>query len=243
MFVFCILAMALTSDATANGGRIRGVVVDATGAALPGAIIRVVQPDSNVVVARARANQAGDFETDAVGEGEYVVAVWLQGFRARWTSPVVLRDGSIVSLGNVRLDLAGCDAPGVLCDSFGLGPPEPDNTRGFVDVKLGCGVDLNAGKVYCESRQPGGVDLNFLKDDSGIYLIPANGAALSPPNLPRGDCRDANPSTAKLPVDGLGPGDDICARTHGGRLSHMFVMSDVERGSDHLRLWHVTRKD
>jgi len=75
-----------------------------------------------------------------------------------------------------------------------------------------------------------------------VYMTALNGAALSLPNSPHDDCRGVHPKEAKIRIDGLGSGDDICLYTHDRHWSHVFLTADVDRRSPQIALWHVTRK-
>jgi hypothetical protein len=86
------------------------------------------------------------------------------------------------------------------------------------------------------------MDFKIVREDVRIFLTPLNGAAMSAPNSSKTDCSDAKLSDVKIRVDGLGPGYDVCVRTHEGHPSHVFLTSDIEPTSSEISLWHVTRK-
>lgn len=200
--------------------------------------MRVLLPSSNTLITRFTTQQNGTFQSDALRPGSYTVIAWVQGFHARRVA-VDVREGETADVGQIRLDLAGYDAPGVICDDFGLGPPDPVLKSGYVQLKLECGADLRNSSSYCQDssvavRESAGVDVRLTKAESGLYLNAFNGASLSL------DCRGAGRSTIR--IDGFGPGDQICVRTHGGFSSHVFFVNDVEPSSQSVTLWHVTRK-
>ncbi len=102
-------------------------------------------------------------------------------------------------------------------------------------------------KVLCpgDAKGAGGeldADLRITRDENGVYLTAMNGAALATPGLPRGDCQDAYRKEAKIRIDGLGPGDDICLYTHDRNWSHVFLTEEVTRRSDRIAIWQITRK-
>jgi len=199
--------------------------------------VRVLLPSSNTLITRVTTQQNGTFQSDTLQPGWYTLIAWVPGFRARRLG-VAVRDGETADVGQFQLDLAGCDAPGVMCDDFGLGPPDPILKSGYVELKLGCGADLRNSRSYCPDsrgiRKIAGVDLRLTKAASGFYLNASNGASLSL------DCNGAGQSTIR--IDGFGPGDQICVRTHGGFPSHVFFVNDVESNSQSVTFWHVTRK-
>jgi hypothetical protein len=245
MSVFCSLALCLASQvAAAVGGQIRGAVVDPGEYPLPGAYVKLLRQDSNVLAARGTADHTGTFHT-TVAPGAYTLIAGMQGFRARRFANIEVRDGKTTDVGKLFLGFAGCDAPGVLCDNFGLGSPDRVKASGYLYLNFACAADLGAGKTYCpeDSRAAARrtTHLRITKDENGVYLNPINGATVSTPNPPRADCRDSSPGKAGVRIDGLGPGDDICIRTHDGGLSHLFLVDDVEKDSLVIRFFHVTR--
>lgn len=247
-----IAALALTVEAqaagqTVRGGRVRGLVVDVAGGGVARAFIRVLDPDSNTIVARTMAGDGGAFQTGTLDPGSYTVRAWAGGFRAGVIRGVVVRNGEITDLGKIQLGLAGCDAPGVNCDDFGIGPRSKPVVSGYLEVKLECRVDLGKGTIHCPDSDTNPsygrtADFQLTKDQAGIYLSPINGAASSAPNSSRVDCSDAKFSESRVRLDGLGPGYDICVRTHDRRFSHVFLEDDVEPGSSEIRLYFVTPK-
>ncbi|MCX6902848.1 MAG: carboxypeptidase-like regulatory domain-containing protein [Verrucomicrobia bacterium] len=244
MSVFCSLALCLASQvAAAVGGQVRGAVVDPGEYPLPGAYVRLLRQDLNLLAARGTADHTGTFHT-TVAPGAYTLIAWMQGFRARRFTNIEVRDGETTDVGKLVLGFAGCDAPGVMCDNFGLDPPGQAKASGYFDLNFACAADLGAGKTYCPEDSKTArrtTDLRITKDEKGVYLSPINGATVSTPNPPRTDCRDSNLGKADVRIDGLGPGDDICVRTHDGRLSHLFLVDDVKKDSLVIRFFHVTR--
>ncbi len=233
-----VLTLTITDQDAAQAarvGHVRGVVVDATGGGLRWAFVRVLQPASKSLIARVPADPNGVFQTGALQPGSYVLVAWAQGFGVRRLSPVVVRAGETTDVGTMQLDLASCDAPGMMCDDFGMGPPDPFLARGYLELKLDCGVELRNNKCYCPDssgamRQDRALDLRLTKDETGVYLNAVNGATLSASR------------ESRFRLDGLGPGDEIWVRTHEGLRSHVFFVDDVERGSPSVRFWHVTRQ-
>lgn len=113
------LALALMSPLSAVGGQqIRGAIVDVTGAAIGRASVRLLKSDSEMV-AQTTADASGKFQLGNVGSDSYVLKAWQRGFRSRRVPVVVRSETETIDLGDIRLDLAGCDAPGVICDWFG----------------------------------------------------------------------------------------------------------------------------
>jgi hypothetical protein len=234
------LAQAQAQDHHVTGGQIRGVLDDPAGAALGGGSVRVLESPSNRLETRAIADDYGRFQTGMLNAGSYTVIAWMQGFRAgRFV--VSVHNGETTDLGKIRLGLGGCDAPGVNCDYFGMGPADPIAKSGYMDLATDCAGDLLNGKSYCSGTsegppQPGAADLRLARDQVGIYLVAVDRAVLSV------GCRDVKPNETRIRVDGLGRGDDVCVQTHDGLRSHVFFATDVEPTSQSIRLWYVTRR-
>jgi hypothetical protein len=103
-----------------------------------------------------------------------------------------------------------------------------------------------ANSAFCPGDRTGkseaDADVRLTHHEDGVYLTAMNGALLSEPDLPGGDCQDAYPKEKQIRIDGLGPGDDICLHTHNRHWSHIFFTETVARGSDQIALWQITRK-
>jgi hypothetical protein len=212
--------------------------VDATGSVLPGSFIRVFQTPSNALVTRFRAESDGSFQTGRLQPGSYILVAWVQGFSTRRLSVAIL-DGQTADLGKIQLEVGSCDAPGVMCDDFGLGPPDRVLSSGHAELKMNCAVDFRNNKISCPDApgsQKGGIfDLRVMREDVGVYLTAVSGATISTTNPRRA-------GESRIRVDGLGPGDDMWVRTPNGLESHVYFVDDVEPTSQTVRIWHVTRK-
>jgi len=225
-------------------GEFGGKITRPTGAAIGGATVRLLKSVSEDV-AQVMAIDSGQFQLGTI-PGSYVLAAWQRGFRSRRVT-IVLRQDEVLDLGTIRLDVAGCDAPGVICDWFGeVPPPDPVVSRSNLQMRTGCMARLAASKVFCPGDRTGGseseADIRLTHDDSGVYLTAMNGALLSQPDLPRGDCRDAYPKEKRIRIDGLGPGDDICLHTHDRHWTHAFFTDVISPASDQIVFWQITRK-
>ena len=248
MFRFWLAACAVISSTpwVAAAQQVRGVVVDVTGAAIGGATVRLLKSVSEEA-AHATATKSGRFQLETVAPGSYVLVAWQQGFRSRRLTVVVSRAGEALDLGYIRLNAADCDAPGVICDTFGESPP-PDTvvSRGNLQMQSDCMAAFAASRVFCHGDPSGGreadADIRLSHDENGVYLTAMNGALFSEPDLPRGDCREAHPKEKQLRIDGLGRGDDICLYTHDRHWSHMFFTDAINRGSRQIAFWQITRK-
>jgi len=242
----CVALAFISPLCAASGQQVRGAVVDATGAAIGGASVRLLRSDSEEM-AHTTADASGKFQLESVGSDSYVLKAWQRGFRSRRVPVVVRSETEAIDLGDIRLDVAGCDAPGVICDWFGEAPPpDPVVSRNDLRVQMDCMLAFTMGKAFCPGETKGprqtDADVRLSQDQDGVYLTAMNGASLAAPNLPRGDCRDAYPKESKIRIDGLGLGDDICLYTHDRHWSHVFLTDEVSRGSRQIAVWQITRK-
>ena len=103
--IFILIVIALTvpvlaQDQPARGGRVKGILIDPSGVAAGGGLVRVLEPESNRFVTRANARADGEFHTETIQAGSYTLIAWLQGFRAH-RSAVVVRDGETIDLGKI----------------------------------------------------------------------------------------------------------------------------------------------
>jgi hypothetical protein len=248
MFRFWLIVFAFISAEPWIGWtqQVRGVVVDVTGAAVGGATVRLLKSVSEEV-AHVTGTDSGQFQLGSVGPGSYVLTAWQRGFRSRRVTVVLRQEGEALDLGHIRLDLAGCDAPGVICDWFGEAPPpDPVVSRSDLQIRTDCMAAFATSIVFCSGdrmgRSEADADIRLTRDGSGVYLTAMNGALLSEPDLPRGDCRDAYPKEKQIRIDGRGPGDDICLHTHDRHWSHVFFTDAVDRASQQIAFWQITRK-
>jgi Carboxypeptidase regulatory-like domain len=247
MVRFSVLGCAFLSSllGTADGQQVHGVVVDPNGAAIGGADLRLFKPISGET-AFATAMESGEFRIVIATPGTYVLLARRRGFQNRRVTVVVPQAMEAINVGNIRLNVAGCDAPGVICDYFGGPPPDWIVSQGYLQVRTDCMLAFKDGKVVCPDDREGAsasrADIRVTQDESGVYLSAMNGATLAEPDLPRGDCQDAHPKETRIRIDGLGPGDDICLYTHDRHWSHVFPTEDVTRDSRQIAIWHVTRK-
>jgi hypothetical protein len=165
---------------------------------------------------------------------------------------VVVEGGRIADLGVLRLDIAGCDAPGVSCHVItSKGYPGPDSrisAQAGVRLALSCAVNLEgAGQPVCSKRNGPvhdgrDVDIRLERINGMSYLIAMNGSAICARPPSNSECSGVKYDLERLAIVGLGPGVDFCVRTKRGSLSHVFFTEDVENESTSVALWYVTRR-
>lgn len=106
LLLLLVLALSATLPAQEFRGRISGAVVDATGGAVPGATVTLLNAQTAVAVTR-QSNDAGQYIFDLISPGNYSVTVEMKGItrflqeniilqqRGDLTINVVLRPGDI----------------------------------------------------------------------------------------------------------------------------------------------------
>lgn len=239
--VFCVVMV--TGMAWAESADVRGRVVDASQGPLPGALVRLVPAGESFARFRSVTDHNGEFDIKDVPSGSYALRIGRQAFRERTHSTLELHSGELTHLGEIRLELAGCDAPEVICDSFGA--PEPNDpvvSRGYIVLNPDSIVDLDSGTVLHHDEMKA-VNADHRSDlmmslVAGSWRItPVNGALLS-----QTDCRSAKFTNVPILLDGLGPGAEFCVQTNRHRYSHIFTIDEIQPETSSVRLWHVTRK-
>ena len=205
---------------------LRGVAVDVTGASIPRTTVRVLDAESHAVVASGTSDERGAFLIEGVEPGTYAVTAKASGFRLRIIESVAIHDAD---LGKVQLEVAGCDAPGVICDTFGMGAVFPGLIRHeALSVPFDCGGDLARAKASCPPDKR--ADLTVQQDGANMFVLPLNGATL--------DLRCNGQSSPRVRVDGLA-GMDFCVHRADGLESHVYVswMNSTE-----VLLWLTTTR-
>ena len=242
-----LLPVLAQTDPTHSAGRFQGTVVDPAGGAVQ-AIVRVLQQPTGSAIFTFNATNSGAFQTDPLPAGVYSLTFSSPGFRRRDLRNVAIEAGRITALGEITLDLSGCDAPGTNCDYFGEVPESVKRiiAEGNVVLTLGCVADLDRnGEPVCPGRhgirKAPNADIGLAKENSTVYLVAWNGAALSTAEPPPSDCSRVIYGNTRLAVAGLGPGVDFCLRTKRGFVSHVFFTNDVKNESTAVSLWYVTR--
>jgi len=254
--IIALLICSLGASAKEHGRLIGQVVdqsVDPSRAWISDAAIRLLTQTTRSTRSRTTSGLLGNFRIDGVEPGIYAVAISARGFRERIIDSVRVNQGQTVDLGKVRLEIASCDAPGIICDSFSAEPAvAPSVSSGDVELQPACTLDLDKGQVVCTvilDAPPAEFPLADRKSDlwlhrtadHEIYLEPRNGARLAEPNAIEADCRNAVFLTRPVRIDGLGPGSDVCVRTNQGRISQMFLKTEIGPDSERIALHYVTR--
>jgi hypothetical protein len=239
----CLLLGFATAVLAADHGQIRGLVTDQSGAAIPNAAVRLIPPDYTPVHYRGKAGPDGVFRIDGVSPGRYSLRAGLLPFRENSANGITVRAGETTDVGTIMLGLLGCDAPNIICDYItpnGEPTPPVNVQQGHLNLRDSCGADFDRGEVSCPEtaarfRLNTDVWLTHGKDGA-VYLTPANGALVTPPN----QCSskyDKNP----IRIDTLGPGSDLCVRTSEGHTAHVMIVDEVDADTV-LKLYYVTTR-
>ena len=126
-FSFFLTAMFLAgvSSAQESRGKILGRVLDATGAAVPGASITGINEEMNTRVL-ATSNEAGNYELPFLLPGTYRIEVVAQGFKQHTRRPIEVQVGDVITV-DVALEVGqlsreeSTSSPRPRCSS----PPPP----------------------------------------------------------------------------------------------------------------------
>src|SRR5437899_2753775 len=96
--LICLAAvMAATLLAQDPYGRITGRVVDGSGAAVPGAAVRVTNTESNVAVNTFTDSQ-GNYEGRSLIPGHYEITAEKTGFKRYVRGPIEVRVGDVLTV-------------------------------------------------------------------------------------------------------------------------------------------------
>ncbi len=232
--------LALLVAVSSYAATIRGTVVDPGDRALPGAKIRLLNASSRKRLTLTAANNQGVFAVDAAVGGKYAVAVSFPGFLERLIPVEVLSDS--VELGKIVLALAGCEAPGVMCEDLspilvGSAPPSPAAR----DMVLGtdCAIDADSLKMICgDPADPGktaDIRVRFRADQ--IWFEAVNGGSLAEPVGVNSSCGVPVP---EVRIDGLGRGTLYCITTNRHRKSQIYLLDEVPPNAGYIPLHLVT---
>jgi hypothetical protein len=232
----CVVLIAAVT--AAEGAEVRGRVADASGGAVSNVLVRLIPAGESYATFRCLTDLKGEFRIRDLPAGVYTLRAGAHAWRERPIPGLEVRSGELKQLDPIRLELAGCDAPEVICDTFGIEDAEPERivSRGYLELSPGTGADLDRGKVFRPGQSRSGMDLVLSFGAGSWWLIPVNGALL------RTVCSSAKLEAGPLRLDGLGPGAEFCVQTSYRRSSHIFIVDEIRPESTSVRLWHVTRK-
>jgi hypothetical protein len=214
--------------------------MDSEGAAIPRASVVLAEQANPDVHYEMTTISSGDFSFASVAPGIYTLTIESPGFLDRTTSDIRVTSGETHDLKYVTLKIAGCFAPGAMCDTFG-GPPlvHQDAT---VDVPYRCGVDADGGKTICTASNSA-VDFRVRAGDDGeIYLAAAKGASMALDTLGQwslSDCVNAAYSTSEVRVDQLKHNFRVCVHTNGGRYAEVYGIRKLDGGNG-VRMTYIT---
>jgi hypothetical protein len=244
MLVLLVLLAGSVAAQTPERTAIKGFVADPLGAFIERAEVRVLDSAAHSIVARAATDRLGTFEVE-IPPGSYVVTVGRPGFRLRILLDIVVRDHETTNLGELRLDLALCDPPGVICDTFSTEPPIPGVIKqAGVDLKLNCSLDTLTAALSC----PPNIDADFTLESDGrsLYVKPLRGATIWYKDFPFDGCRNHDHSETQIRIDGLGGGLvyglDFCVLRRDHLVSHVYLNRDVAADSKEAHFFFTTTR-
>jgi hypothetical protein len=244
VLAFLVLLAGSIIAQTPERTAIKGFVADPQGASMERAEVRVLDSVTHAIVARGATDRLGTFEVE-IPPGEYIVTVRNAGFRLRIQPNVVVRHNETASLSELRLDLALCDAPGVICDTFSAEPSIAGPIKqASVDLKLNCGLATLTAAVSC----PPNTDADFTLESDGrsLYVKPLRGTTIWYPGFPFDGCNNRGRSDTQIRIDGLGGGIgyglDFCVLRHDHLVSHVYLNRDVASDSREAHFFFTTTR-
>jgi hypothetical protein len=105
ILVFSFLTLALMPAVAQVTGTLTGRVVDASGAAVPGATVGVYMPGGKTPLLSGKTDQAGIFGFIAVQADKYEVSVNAAGFSKKLIGEVTVNPVQETSLGDIRMEV------------------------------------------------------------------------------------------------------------------------------------------
>lgn len=114
-----LFMLAGSVGAVGQSGSVAGKIVDTEGSAISAKLVLVGEPSSGVQREDA-ADREGVFTLSPIATGRYALTIRAPGFLKRTIPNIIITSDRSSNLGTIVLEVAGCFAPGVICDSFGL---------------------------------------------------------------------------------------------------------------------------
>ncbi len=221
-------------------GEVKGFVSDTGGNAVAETEVRLLSGVPKAAEYRTRTLRDGSFRIENVRPGVYTIRAWSSGFGEELSPEFAAPDGDVVESHNMVLRLGGCDVPGTICDDFGLAPPEaPALRKGRLVLGRNCGVNLDEGLDNAICTEDNRVDLWFREEsESQLELQPGQAAALGEFTSYR--CNSAHFARDSWPMNGRGPGTELCVQTSEGHHAFVYVEEEVSNRSSSVKLYYVT---
>jgi len=214
----CLSLIALMT--CAYGAEVRGRAVDGRGGTLPEVSVRLIPSGEGFAKYRAVTDRQGHFDIKDVPAGIYTLRLGQNAFQERVLPALELRPGEVRDAGTIQLELAGCDAPGVICDAFVESKEvHPVVKQGYFILSPGASTSLDTS----------GTDVTVSLEQGSWRIRAVNGARLLR-------------TEETLPLDGLGPGASFMVQTTRHRTARVIVVDEVRQDSTSIRLWFVTRQ-
>lgn len=240
VLLIAMAAPAFGADLAGTGG-VRGRVVDVEGGAIQ---VKLNVSDHTESFYHVQSSDAsGSFAIDGLSSGSYRIAITAGGFRPA-ERDVQISPGQTTDLGVIRLRFGGCDFPGVICDTFGIGPDFPGpHSHGNIDVEWDCAFDLDKGEKACGDDAAGSSsDVAIRVDNDGnVYLTPQHRARAGidyHPDWTEDNCRRMAFSTDAIRIDQFDLSNRVCVRTNAGRYAEVFGF--IRLGPNSVRLTFIT---
>src|SRR5437773_3782667 len=128
-FLLCATPISQPGLAQTGNGVIRGTVLDASKAIVPGAQVTITNQNTNIA-SKTQTNEVGIYYLGAVQPGPYTVVVELTGFK-KWEGKIELQVGQTAVV-NVELELG---SPESTVEVSAAAPPITTESSEVADVK------------------------------------------------------------------------------------------------------------
>jgi len=195
---FCIV-LATVLFAQTNTGRVRGLVVDSSGAVIPSANVSILH-EATGLTREMLTNASGQFGFDGIPLGKYTVVVTMQGFRRVTTTGNDLQVGEVLTV-DIRME-PGAVTESVTVSERGVQIQTAEASLGNVlDTKPIESMPLNGrNPLHLMALQPGvsghasqattatGTVTFSVNGDRGRGIFTTlDGVDISDPVIPRGE--------------------------------------------------------
>ena len=117
---FLLLAASCAAGAE-QGGSVVARVADSEGGAIERVGVVLTEQAPSGTEYKTTTIRTGEFELQDIAPGTYTLTIEAPGFIDKTVPNIGVTLGESRDLETIALKLAGCFAPGVMCDNFGMG--------------------------------------------------------------------------------------------------------------------------
>jgi hypothetical protein len=187
-----LLAAVPLAQAQDSRAQLVGIVTDASGAAVPGLAVKIVNAATNVTTP-ATTNEAGSYDAPYLIPGAYSVSVEATGFKRYQRSGVELRAADRVRV-DIRLEIGASTETITVAGAIPLLQTETASTGQVVDQRTIVDMPLSGGNAFTLTRMAPGV-VNFAQ-------VSHNSFAAAPQVMSRISVGGSTQYSTEFTVDG-----------------------------------------